>query len=156
MVVYVCVYMCKGRSAACPLCSGIVYSGGGSGLAAAGLEYPPFPEPRLGGCGEAEKMQKQLPTKQATQMNFACGIPHRCGWRGVGRGRERLPPSVTGSVCARRVWHIPEQTGWSFCGWTSWRRFQPTENSRKVHSEGGRGRGMRLLWYSASKLCMTH
>lgn len=76
------------------------------------------------------------------------------GVGGYWEGQGRLSPSVTVSVCAGRVWHIPEETGWSLCGWTGLRRFQAHENSTEVCSQAT-GEGLRLLWLWASKLYMS-
>lgn len=66
----------------------------------------PFLSPDLGAVARPEKRQKQLPTQQAIPMNFACRIPRRWGWGDIGRGRERLSPSVTGlSLCREGVAH---------------------------------------------------
>lgn len=55
---------------------------------------------------------------------------------GVGRcwqGLEEPVSFAAATVCARRVWHIPEETGWSLCAWTG--EAQAPGNGTEVHSQ---------------------
>lgn len=98
---------------------------------------PPFPE--LCGPGRLEKMQEQLPTSRAIQMNLLVG-----SHRGVGRGGD------AGSFCPWRVWHIPEEPGRSL--WAArLRRFPGTG----AFLERPQGRGLRLLQCWAPKPCLS-
>lgn len=74
-----------------------------SGQLAAGLEESFLSGAQTWGpLGRLEKMQKQLPTQQAIQMNFACGIPQRYGCGEPLGGALLLSPAP---VCREGVAH---------------------------------------------------
>lgn len=107
----------------------------------------PFPEPSpaaQGGWGRS----------RSSSHLAGAGGSKECGlWDptevGVGRrweGQQPRYPSVRITVCAGRVWHIPEETGWSLSGWTGLGLGRCRGKSKEVHSQRGRRRegGPRL------------
>lgn len=90
----------------------------------------PFPELRPAAQGDPRGCGSRSHVAGGSE-EFAYGI-HRDGggvWCWEGQGEPASFRQV--SVCARRAWHIPGDSGWSLCGRTGLWRFQaPGEGSQ--------------------------